>query len=106
MRTARDIIELVIQSIEMDIEHSQWAMEYAVGETKRIIEEMKSCDESGKGLLVAEATFNEPLGYYHGIRFENEHRIEALTKRLDYWKSLDEKCAEEEKPAKAEEDGE
>lgn len=106
MRTARNIIALVIQSIEMDIEHAQWAIENADAETKRTIEDKKLCVESGKGILVAESTYNWQIGFYHGITFENEERIDALKRRLDYWKSLDERCAEEEMLAEAEEEAE
>lgn len=106
MTTARDIITLVIESIKMDIEHAQWAIENADAETKRTIEDKKLCVESGKGILVAESTYNWQIGYYHGITFENDHRIDALKRRLDYWKSLDERCAEEEKLAEEEEDEE
>ena len=106
MTTARDIIRLVFQSLETDIEHAQWAIENADAESKRTIEDQKLCEASGKGILVAEATYNWQLGFYHGITFENEHRIEALKRRLDYWKSLDERCAEEEMLEKAEEDEE
>ena len=106
MTTARGIIRLIFESIEMDIEHAQWAIEYANTEIERLIKQKELCEASGKGYLVAESTYNEPLGYYHGIIFENEHRIDALKRRLDYWKSLDEGCAEEEMLEKAEEDEE
>lgn len=106
MRTARDIIKLVCESIEMDIEHAQWAIENADAETKCAIEDKKLCVESGKGILVAESTYNWQIGYYHGITFENKERIDALKRRLDYWKSLDERCTEEEKLEETKEDEE
>lgn len=102
MRTARNIISLIFQSIETDIEQAQWAIEYANAETGRLIKQKESCES----YLVAESTYNEPLGFYHGIILENNERINALRRRLDYWKSLDERCAEEEKLEEAEEDGE
>ncbi len=106
MRTARDIIKLVCESIEMDIENTQMAIENADAETKCTIEDKKLCVESGKGILVAESTYNWRIGYYDGITFENKHRIDALKRRLDYWKSLDERCAEEEELAMQKEDEE
>lgn len=106
MRTARDIIALVIQSIEMDIEHAQMALENADAETECTNEDKRLCVESGKGILVAESTYNWRIGYYDGITFENKYRIDALKRRLDYWKSLDERCAEEEKLEDVKEDEE
>lgn len=95
MTTPRDIIRLVFQSIEMDIEHAQWAIEYAEKEIGHLIEQKKDC-ESARGYVASQLTYNESLGYYHGIIFDNKQKIEAYKGRLDYWKSLDEKCAEEE----------
>lgn len=106
MRTAREIIELVIESIEMDIKHAQGIIEYSDGEIKHLNEQKASCYERTNSYTVADATYDGPIGRYHGIIFDNKERIDALNRRLDYWKSLDEICAEEEKLAEAEEDGE
>lgn len=106
MTTARDIITLVFQSIETDIEHAQGIIEYAGEEIEHLTEQKKLCYERGKSSIVADATYDEPIGYYRGIIFDNEEIIKALKRRLDYWKSLDEQCAEEEMLEKAEEDEE
>jgi len=95
MTTARDIIKLVYQSIETDIDIAQMAIEYAERETEHIIRQKELC-EASNGHLVAESTYNNPLGYYHGIIFENKERINALRNRLNYWKSLEKRCIEEE----------
>lgn len=106
MTTARDIIALVIQSIEVDIEHAHGIIEYSDGEIKHLNEQKASCYERTNSYTVADATYDGPIGRYHGIIFDNKERINALNRMLDYWRSLDEICAEEEKLEEAEEDEE
>lgn len=104
MRTARDIIALVIASIETDISTAQSNYAYAEGERSRINEEKKLVLKNGMDYFMACATYDNSLGFHSGCAFENRERIEALRSRLNFYKSLDAKCAEEEKLEEVKED--
>lgn len=106
MRTARNIIAIEIALIEADISTAESNYAYAEGERRRIGEEKMRTISNGMDYITATSIYNYPIGFHCGCAFENEQRIEALKARLNYWKSLDEKCAEEEKLAEAEEDEE
>lgn len=106
MTTARDIITLVIQSIVSDIRTAESNYAYAEGERSRLHEKKMQALKNGEDYFIASDKYNDSLGFHSGCAFENEERIGALNRRLDYWKSLDERCAEEEMLEKAEEDEE
>ena len=106
MRTARDIIRIVIESIERDIDMAESQYAFSEGERSRIHDEKMHDVNIGMDYFRATSIYDHSIGFHAGCAFEHEEKIKVLRGRLNYWKSLDERCAEEEKLAEAEEDGE
>ena len=106
MRTARDIIGMVIRSIKADIDMEESMYEFCKGESNRIHAEKMHEMDNGMDYYRATSIYDHPIGFHAGCAYEHEDKIKELRGKLSYWKSLDERCAEEEKLAEAEEDEE
>lgn len=96
MTTARDVIRLVLRSIDTDIELTEKSLEFA--QATQIInkEEKHNLLVSGVDYTIASARYDQTIGFYSGMVAECKDRIASLHRRREYYVSLDKKCAEEE----------
>lgn len=104
MITARNVISLVIEAIEMDIIIAASDLEYAEKQVRNLKTDKNNRILAGVETRVADATYNHSIGFHSGCAFENKERIKALRRRLEFYKLLDEECIKEELKAEQEEE--
>ena len=106
MTTAREVIRLVLRSIDTDIDLTKKSLEYAQAVKLKNREEKIKALESGVDYILASEKYDVSIGYYSGMEFECRDRLGALNRRRDYYVSLDMQCAEEESLEAEQEDEE
>ena len=106
MTTAREVIRLVLRSIDTDIELTKTSLEYA--QAKKMInkDEKRMALASGVDYIYASEKYDSSIGFYSGMESECRDRLGALNRRREYYVSLDMQCAEEEALEAVQEDEE
>lgn len=106
MTTARDIIRLVLRSIDFELELLESSLEYAEIKKREKKEGKLQAMISGANHLVAADEFDYSIGFHSGLACECRDRIDSLKRRREYYESLDKTCADEEAQEAVQEDEE
>lgn len=104
MTTAREVLRLVLRSIDTDLELTKTSLEYA--QAKKMInkDEKRMALASGIDYMIAADRYDSSIGFYSGMESECRDRIAALNRRREYYVLLDMQCAEEESKEAVQED--
>ena len=95
MTTARDIIRLVLEDIDIEIKIQESSLQYAEEKKKKLFAEKKSAMTEGTDFATACVKFDHSIGFHSAMELECEEKLEALKRMRDRYELLDKRIAKE-----------